>query len=324
MISHYPYFSIIIPMHNRERFIARALDSCFNQDFQDYEIVVVDDGSTDGSVTRVQEYPDSRLTLLRHPVNRGVGPARNTGADAARGEWLIFLDSDDELLPGALSTMRIRTGEVGDEIASLRFMVCMENGALSPNPPMSDEIWDYEKYIRAIEKEICGPGARQESLHIIRRGVFDRVRYPEDRGLEHTFNLALVQMFLIRTCPEAVRLYHQDADNQLTRHLAPQFLLIAPDLAKNSEKLLADHGEALRAWAPELYWREISGLVTLYFAANRRREGWRAFLRCLVLRPFSGKLWATVILGLIGPQPLAWVKSRRARMRLINYSNETS
>jgi glycosyltransferase involved in cell wall biosynthesis len=304
-----PYFSIIIPMYNRERFIGRALDSCLNQDFANFEVIVIDDGSMDGSGAVVQGYEDPRITLLRHQQNRGVGPARNIGGDAACGEWLIFFDSDDEFLREALKVMAQSCNEVGEEVASLRFMCRLENGTLSPDPPMQDEIWDYEKYIKACEASL---GRRNESLRIVRRRTFERVRFPEDRGLEGVYHLDFSRLFLTRTCPGVVRLYHTDADNQLTRPSVSQVLLSAPDLARNTQELLARHGGALRAWAPKVYWEQVSGLVTLHFLSGSRLKGWRSALKCLRRNPASAKVWATLLIGSLGRRPLACLKARRS------------
>src|SRR6267378_3691627 len=103
-----PLLSIVLPVYNRERMLKRAIESCLAQDFADFELIVVDDGSTDRSVSVAEAYRDPRISVVRHPVNRGVGPARNTGVDAAGGEWIVCLDSDDELLPVGLSAMAAR------------------------------------------------------------------------------------------------------------------------------------------------------------------------------------------------------------------------
>lgn len=91
--------SIIIPLYNKTEFIRRALDSVLNQTFQDYEVIVVDDGSTDnGPVVIKTEYDDPRIKLVTQS-NAGPGAARNRGVKEARGELVTFLDADDEWLP---------------------------------------------------------------------------------------------------------------------------------------------------------------------------------------------------------------------------------
>ena len=87
-----PLFSVIIPVFNRERFIARAIESVLAQSEQDYELIVVDDGSTDNTPNIASQYP---VRLIRQE-NRGVSAARNAGIKVAKGEIIALLDSDDE------------------------------------------------------------------------------------------------------------------------------------------------------------------------------------------------------------------------------------
>ncbi len=94
-------FSIIIPLYNKEHSVEKTLRSVLDQTFEDFEIIVVDDGSTDGSATRVEQIRDSRLRLIRQ-YNTGVSGARNHGIALAEKEWLIFLDADDTMHQGAL------------------------------------------------------------------------------------------------------------------------------------------------------------------------------------------------------------------------------
>ncbi|MRI58382.1 MAG: glycosyl transferase [Epsilonproteobacteria bacterium] len=93
-----PLFSVIIPVFNREGFIARAIESVLAQTFQDFELIVVDDGSTDQSAAIASRYP---ITLIRQP-NRGVSSARNAGIQASHGKIVAFLDSDDLWKPKKL------------------------------------------------------------------------------------------------------------------------------------------------------------------------------------------------------------------------------
>lgn len=97
--------SVVIPLYNKETSVAQCLKSVLSQSYDDFEVVIVDDGSTDGSVAVVEAFNDSRIRLIRQE-NGGPSKARNTGVKNARGEWIVFLDADDELLPGALETFR--------------------------------------------------------------------------------------------------------------------------------------------------------------------------------------------------------------------------
>jgi len=93
--------SVIIPLHNKGRYIGRALSSVFNQTYEDFGVVVVDDGSSDDGSDIVRQYTDQRLRLIQQE-NAGPGAARNRGIRETRGQYLAFLDADDEWLPDFL------------------------------------------------------------------------------------------------------------------------------------------------------------------------------------------------------------------------------
>jgi len=94
--------SVVVPTYNRADVLSRAIDSVLAQTVTDVELIVVDDGSTDDTQDRLRSYDDPRLTVLRHPENRGGSAARNTGIEAATGEYVAFLDSDDTWRPRKL------------------------------------------------------------------------------------------------------------------------------------------------------------------------------------------------------------------------------
>ena len=100
-MSEHPFFSVIIPAHNAEGYIRRGLDSIRDQDFKDYEVIVVCDACTDNTVGIVKEYADHWITT---EFGR-AGAARNVGLDLAMGKWILFMDDDDWFLPHAFRTI---------------------------------------------------------------------------------------------------------------------------------------------------------------------------------------------------------------------------
>jgi glycosyltransferase involved in cell wall biosynthesis len=97
-----PQVSVVIPTYNRERFVIKAIDSVLDQTFTDYEIIVIDDGSSDGTRKVLEAYSDKIRYIYQK--NSGVSSARNTGIGEAQGVWIAFLDSDDEWNEDYLST----------------------------------------------------------------------------------------------------------------------------------------------------------------------------------------------------------------------------
>ncbi len=102
MSKEYPLISVIIPTYNGAKNIKRAITSILNQTYPNIEVIVVDDASKDNTVEIVESMKDSRIKLLRHKENKNGAAARNTGIRAAKGEYIAFLDDDDEWLPEKL------------------------------------------------------------------------------------------------------------------------------------------------------------------------------------------------------------------------------
>jgi glycosyltransferase involved in cell wall biosynthesis len=104
MSNEKPAVSVIIPTYNRAHLIGRAIQSVLDQTYQDFEIIIVDDGSTDNTEVVLKKFQnkDERIRYIRHDKNKGGSTARNTGIKAARGRFIALLDSDDEWLPEKL------------------------------------------------------------------------------------------------------------------------------------------------------------------------------------------------------------------------------
>ena len=110
-----PQVSVVIPVHNRPVAVRCAIDSVRAQTCQDFEIIVVDDGSTDDTIAAVEAIGDPRITLVKHQRNLGASPARNSGIRAGSAPYVAFLDSDDEWLPTRLEKL-LRVFGTNDKI----------------------------------------------------------------------------------------------------------------------------------------------------------------------------------------------------------------
>ena len=135
--------SIIMPIYNTGRLLRPQIQSILEQDYRDYELILVDDGSTDDSGAICDEFADKdKRIVVIHKKNGGVDEARNTGIDAARGQYLYFVDSDDELLPGALQTLKDgMENHEGVDISVAGYVYSHEGKADPPFLPVSSRLF---------------------------------------------------------------------------------------------------------------------------------------------------------------------------------------
>lgn len=183
-------FSIIITSHNQEGFIRNAVDSALGQLCGDREILVVDDASSDGSQGILEKYGSAiRLVKLRNNV--GAGNARNAGIEAARGDFLVFLDGDDVLLPWALDAYR-RILETEHPQIILSTMLWFEREAPKVSERMPEKV-QVVAYETLLEKD--RPYRASASALVINRDVFTKVRGWTDDAFPMDDLDALIKLF---------------------------------------------------------------------------------------------------------------------------------
>ena len=95
------FLSVIIPLYNKEKGITKTIESILHQQFMDYEVIIIDDGSTDKSIEMASVFADKRIQIFSKN-NAGPSAARNKGVKIAKGDWVVFIDADDEFTTGAL------------------------------------------------------------------------------------------------------------------------------------------------------------------------------------------------------------------------------
>ena len=169
-----PFFSVVIPVYNRVGPLGHALRSVLAQSEQDFEIVVVDDGSTDYPARAVEELADPRILFLRQE-NCGGGAARNTGIDKARGRYIAFLDSDDTFLPHHLSAMRKLLQGASGRAGYARIRVDRGHGRSFLKPPRAiREGEDMASYL------LCERGFIPTSPLVVERAAAQAIRFHEN------------------------------------------------------------------------------------------------------------------------------------------------
>ena len=311
--------SVIIPLFNKAPFIERALRSVAAQTFPDFEIIVVDDGSTDGGPRIVEKFNDSRLRIVRQE-NAGPGAARNRGLREACGEFAAFLDADDEWLREYLAESLHSLDEPGEHAAAV-----VSGYFEHPAGVSSDEMWrrrglrDGEMRLSADTQPglaiallaymtPCTTVARADTLRKL--GGFyerDRCAYGEDAHL--WLKLLLNESVIVKLKPLARIHFEASGATQTRRSVRPvePFLrdpselksICPPHLRELLSRILAIR--ALKTACMLGYWgrwREARELVSRFRVAGRWRLPYYA--PSLVCRtPFAsaiGKL-SRVVLG---------------------------
>jgi glycosyltransferase involved in cell wall biosynthesis len=167
MQHHQTRFSVIIPVYNRSKMATEAIESVLSQGFSDYELIVVDDGSTDETPKVLERYRDRAQIITQR--NSGPGPARNRAAKAAKGEYLIFLDSDDLLMPWALGVYDAIISTIGQPaVIAAEFVYFDQCKPVLPTTPDSDvEVVVYRDF---LSKDRRVP--RYMSCQVVRENIF--------------------------------------------------------------------------------------------------------------------------------------------------------
>lgn len=180
--------SVVIPLYNKEASIAQSLGSVLSQSYQDFEVLIVDDGSTDGSVDIVDSMNDPRIQLIRQK-NGGPSKARNVGMKNAKGEWILFIDADDEMLPGTIEYFYQKIDEVKNADMFLGEVVLNKGGGAE------SLMMQYQDgfVVNPFKEYVCGrlyqiSGSTVYRKVIVEKYPFDeRVRRYED--LQRIFKL---------------------------------------------------------------------------------------------------------------------------------------
>jgi len=184
-----PFFSVVIPVYNRAHLLARTIRSVLAQSCSDFEIIVVDDGSTDDPQSVVEAIADSRIHFICQ-ANRGGGAARNTGIDDARGRFVALLDSDDEFLPHHLATMKMLLKGTADTAAYACVIVDRGNGRTMVKPPRAPRRGEHlATYL------MCDRGFVPTTTLVVERSWAARVRYHENLRLAEDTDFA-IRLFL--------------------------------------------------------------------------------------------------------------------------------
>jgi glycosyltransferase involved in cell wall biosynthesis len=232
-----PAVSIVLPTHNRAALLPRAVRSVLGQTFKDFELLIADDGSTDGTAAVVASFADPRIVYLPSPRRQGANAARNRGIAAAKGEFVAFQDSDDEWLPDNLrakvEALRAAPSSTGVVFSRMELRQADGLSRLVPSPREAGLSGDLRR--RLLRSNVIGtPVAVVRRECLAAAGPFDAAL---PRLQEWDLWLRVAQRHRFLFLPEVLVVAHQD-DAGISSNARAQ--------AEALQRILAKHTDAFR------------------------------------------------------------------------------
>lgn len=308
-----PKVSVVIPTHNRATLLDRAVASVLTQTFADFEILIVDDASTDGTRDRVLEIADARVRYWRHDRNRGVSEARNTGLSHASGDFVAFLDDDDEWFPAKLSLQMERFEQANPSVGLV-----------------------------GCGHHVIGPGSERvigEVLPRLRGRVFEQVL--RQGFLSHTSTIVAR-----RECFERVGVfdpsysYGEDLDMWLRIAGEYEVDFVAKPLARRCRQAaclsrqydgvvagIEAHVQKYREFFannPDVFATQLQNLGTAYCFAGNATAGRRLLWQAILRQPLETRTYFRSALSLFGSRAFrSWYATKEALVSRMENARRT-
>lgn len=292
-----PEISVIIPTYNRARFIERAVQSVLNQTYQDFELIVVDDASTDDTEERVGHLLRNgmRFKYVRHDINRGASAARNNGIKTSTGEYIAFLDSDDEWLPEKLEKqMQVfeesQDDKLGVVYSGVAYIKEEDNQKIDEQQPKKRG-YIFEDFLRRC----CvggGPG-----VFLVKKEVFDTCGLFDERE-----ELRIVDDYemWVRVSKDYKFDFVDDLLTRCYRHnvsitatMTEYDRAIAHENVVN--KFRADYERV-----PKILSLKLCGIASLYCRGGDVNRGRKMFLESIGANPLNARSYPNLFLSYFG------------------------
>lgn len=215
-----PFFSVIIPLYNKENYVENALKSILNQTFTDYEIIIVNDCSTDKSFVKIESYLSEKITLIHHEKNQGLSATRNTGIKNAKANYVTYLDADDLWKPTFLETIhRLITNFPEAKVYGTNYEEIYGDKILKPFNN-SDTLADNFEGIIDFFKINIKQGIYNHGSVCFHKAVFEKVGYYDEKvrfSQDIDFNIRANYFFKLAYSNSNQMSYFMQTDNQITR-----------------------------------------------------------------------------------------------------------
>jgi len=287
-----PTVSVIIPTYNRAHLIGKSIKSVLNQTYQDFEIIVIDDGSTDNTEETVKSFNNFKIRYICHTNNQGVSVARNTGIRASRGKYIALLDSDDKWLPEKLDkqikTFKSELPEVGVVYSNVLY--------IDESGKNMNKLGNPKKVEGYIYEDLLGENyVGTSSTLLIKKECFNRVGLFDDllkaqQDWDMWVRIAKYYRFALIKIPLVKYRFHSNR------------------ISNNPELKIITASRILVKYANELEIRRGAHSKHCFHIGNRfchmgkTKEGQRYLGKAILLYPFCIRYYICMLGSLFGPK----------------------
>jgi len=285
--------SVIIPTYNRANLLSRAIKSVLNQDYQNFELIIIDDGSTDGTDKVVRDFQDKdkRIKYIWQVNSGSPAKPKNTGIKNAKGKFIAFLDSDDEWLAEKLEK-QIKLFKISN-VSNLGFVGC---NAIVIDRKNKNE-WEHKitKYKNIFKALLINDFILSSSSMMVKKEVFNKIGIFDEKlsvGEDWDMWIRISRKYDFDFVPEFLFKYYIHNSN-ITNTL-------------NFEKQMKDIEYIFKKYKryyeinPKIYSIRLRNDGTKYILWGRTHEGRKYFLKSIKINPFNFKSYIYFILSLFG------------------------
>lgn len=274
-----PLISVIIPAYKRGHVIERAIGSILGQTHQDFEILVVDDGSQDDteSVVASLAKKEPRIRYFCHDTNRGAQAARNTGAKAAQGEWIAFLDSDDYFTPNSLEVRMLTAGNEGVKVVHSKCLVLEKDESMTAygSPLLSGYIY---------RELLTHPGPLFSGL-LIAKEALEKISYLDEQIISYQdwdTVIRLAQYYPFGFVAEPTFIYDCRGDDNISKNMTRE--------AEGYRQVFNKHFfEIVKQLSPRILAHHYRSIANRYQMAGNQNSAQRYQLLSILWWPFRFK-----------------------------------
>lgn len=215
-----PFFTVIIPLYNKEKYIENAIKSILNQTFTDFEVLIVNDCSTDKSVAIASEFLSEKVQLIHHEKNSGLAATRNTGIKKATSNYVTFLDADDLWKPHFLEKIfQLIQNFPEAKIFATNYEEIWDKVIKKPHNELTSSVKHYSGYINFFKTNIK-QGLYNHGSVCLHKEVYEKVGYYNENiqlSQDLDFNIRANYSYKLAYDNSVQMSYFMQTDNQLTR-----------------------------------------------------------------------------------------------------------